>query len=144
LQSKVTDLSERKTKKDIPSDELVNKFDNITEMETSSNNVRAIIEQLLFKRGALVCNRRFAGHHKTVFNLYVVDGYGHNKIAEMLNISTGTSNLIFDGKKKSTGSSLSESFSNQQEKNTKARLFHTFFTQNYMIKNLKKDSVIMK
>lgn len=30
-------------------------------------------------------------HHKTVFNLYVIDGYTHNEIGEMLKISGGTS-----------------------------------------------------
>ncbi|MFY9310623.1 MAG: sigma-70 family RNA polymerase sigma factor [Bacteroidia bacterium] len=30
-------------------------------------------------------------HHKVVFNLYVIDGYTHNEIGEMLNISGGTS-----------------------------------------------------
>jgi RNA polymerase sigma factor (sigma-70 family) len=30
-------------------------------------------------------------HHKTVFNLYVIDGYTHNEIGELLKISGGTS-----------------------------------------------------
>ena len=30
-------------------------------------------------------------HHKTVFNLYVIDDFSHAKIGEMLNISVGTS-----------------------------------------------------
>lgn len=30
-------------------------------------------------------------HHKTVFNMYVIDGYTHNEIGEMLKISGGTS-----------------------------------------------------
>lgn len=29
--------------------------------------------------------------YRTVFNLYVLEGYNHNEIAEMLNISVGTS-----------------------------------------------------
>lgn len=30
-------------------------------------------------------------HHKVVFNLYVIDGYTHNEIGELLHISGGTS-----------------------------------------------------
>ncbi len=30
-------------------------------------------------------------HHKSVFNMYVLDGYKHHEIAELLNISIGTS-----------------------------------------------------
>jgi RNA polymerase sigma-70 factor (ECF subfamily) len=29
--------------------------------------------------------------YRTVFNLYVVEGYSHKEVAEMLNISEGTS-----------------------------------------------------
>lgn len=29
--------------------------------------------------------------YRTIFNLYVVEGYQHNEIGEMLNISEGTS-----------------------------------------------------
>jgi RNA polymerase sigma-70 factor (ECF subfamily) len=38
---------------------------------------------------------------KTVFNLFAVDGYQHNEIAEMLKISVGTSKAhLFNARKK--------------------------------------------
>ncbi len=39
----------------------------------------------------LKCVQNLSPAYKQVFNLYVVDGYQHNEIAEMLNISVGTS-----------------------------------------------------
>lgn len=35
--------------------------------------------------------RKLSPAYRVVFNLYVIDGYTHNEIAQMLNISTGTS-----------------------------------------------------
>lgn len=39
----------------------------------------------------LKCVQNLSPAYKQVFNLYVVDGYQHQEIAEMLNISVGTS-----------------------------------------------------
>jgi RNA polymerase sigma factor (sigma-70 family) len=130
-----------KQKRDIPSDELVNKFDNITEMETSSNNVRAIIEQASFSKEELLSViDDLPEHHKTVFNLYVVDGYGHNKIAEMLNISTGTSKShLSRARKKAQEALYLKASGNQQEKKYKSKtIFILLFTPNYIDKIFKK------
>ena len=35
--------------------------------------------------------RKLPGQYQLVFNLYVLDGYSHKEIAELLNISIGTS-----------------------------------------------------
>jgi RNA polymerase sigma-70 factor (ECF subfamily) len=35
--------------------------------------------------------QRVSPGYRTVFNLYVIEGYSHEEIANLLNISTGTS-----------------------------------------------------
>jgi RNA polymerase sigma factor (sigma-70 family) len=49
-----------------------------------------IIEQLT-KEQMLQAMSQLSPGYRTVFNLFVVDGYSHEEIAEMLNISVGTS-----------------------------------------------------
>ncbi|HKM92097.1 MAG TPA: RNA polymerase sigma factor [Prolixibacteraceae bacterium] len=65
---------------------------NETVMEQSRNKIRAAIEQASFSAGELLSVIDYLPmHHKTVFNLYVMEGYSHQQIAEMLSISLGTS-----------------------------------------------------
>ncbi|WP_298222556.1 RNA polymerase sigma factor [Flavobacterium sp.] len=53
---------------------------------------RNLIYNVDFTREELLhCIDALPEHHKTVFNLYVIDGFSHIKIGEMLNISIGTS-----------------------------------------------------
>jgi RNA polymerase sigma factor (sigma-70 family) len=47
-------------------------------------------------------------HHKMVFNLYVLDGYKHQEIAEMLNITIGTSKSHLSRARKKAQSLLIE------------------------------------
>lgn len=58
--------------------------------------------------------------YRTVFNLYVVDGFSHKEIAEMLNISIGTSKSnLHKARQKLQGMILRESrIANEKEKNT--------------------------
>ena len=56
------------------------------------NKVRRTIESACFSAGELLqILDQLPVHHKTVFNLYVLDGYKHQQIAQILNISTNTS-----------------------------------------------------
>lgn len=124
-----------KQKRAIPSDELVNKFDNITEMETSSSSVRAIIEQASFSKEELLSViDDLPEHHKTVFNLYVIDGYSHARIAEMLNITTGTSKShLSRARKKAQETLYLKASGNQQEQKYKHKtLLFLFLTPNYI------------
>ncbi|MBP7507085.1 MAG: sigma-70 family RNA polymerase sigma factor [Prolixibacteraceae bacterium] len=133
-------LRERQ-KSDIPSDDLVNKSDNNTEMEQSTNSVRAIIEQASFSKEELLSViDELPEHHKTVFNLYVIDGYSHNKIAEMLNISTGTSKShLSRARKKAQESLYLKASGYQQEKKQKNKTFFILFlTPNYIDKIFRK------
>ncbi len=131
-----------KQKREIPSDDLVNKFDNNTEMEQSSSGVRAIIEQASFSKEELLSViDDLPEHHKTVFNLYVVDGYSHNKIAEMLNISTGTSKShLSRARKKAQESLYLKASDNKQEKKYKNKsIFILLFTPNYIDRIFRKE-----
>lgn len=66
--------------------------DDQHELAYSPNKFRRAIEQASFSVDELLLVLDdLPVHHKTVFNLYVLDGYKHHQIAEMLNISTGTS-----------------------------------------------------
>jgi len=76
----------------LPLDEVVQQPVNETVMEQSSNRIRAAIEQASFTANELLTIiDHLPLHHRTVFNLYVMEGYSHQQIAQMLSISTGTS-----------------------------------------------------
>lgn len=73
-------------------DEVVYQPVNETVMEQSRNRIRAAIEQASFTASELLSViDHLPLHHRTVFNLYVMEGYSHQQIAQMLSISTGTS-----------------------------------------------------
>ena len=52
---------------------------------------------------------------KQVFNLYVVDGYSHKEIGEMLGISDGTSKWHLNNARQK----LQEKLNNQSQKNNR-------------------------
>ena len=47
-------------------------------------------QQLLYKE-LIVMVKELPPHYRVVFNLYVIEGYQHDEIAEMLGIQAGTS-----------------------------------------------------
>lgn len=48
-------------------------------------------EQQIRYKDLMVMIKSLSPQYRSVFNLYVIDGYSHNEIAEMLNMSVGTS-----------------------------------------------------
>lgn len=76
----------------LPVDVLANQVEQETEMENTKNTIRFAIEKASFNSDELLsvidC---LPVNHKVVFNLYVLDGYSHNQIAEMMSISPNTS-----------------------------------------------------
>lgn len=48
-------------------------------------------EQHMRYKELILLIKRLAPQYRSVFNLYVIDGYNHNEIAGMLSISAGTS-----------------------------------------------------
>ncbi|MGB3946735.1 MAG: sigma-70 family RNA polymerase sigma factor [Bacteroidia bacterium] len=65
----------------------------ISDSETESEQTqKKIIEEAGFSQQELLeIVDKLPLHHKTVFNLYVIDGYTHNEIGDLLKISGGTS-----------------------------------------------------
>lgn len=48
-------------------------------------------EQLILYKELVILIKELAPQYRAVFNLYVIDGYNHLEIADMLNIPVGTS-----------------------------------------------------
>lgn len=63
--------------------------DDISEYEDLGNGA-VIYDQLAYK-DLLMLVQSLSPAYRTVFNLYAVDGYSHEEIAELLKISIGTS-----------------------------------------------------
>jgi RNA polymerase sigma factor (sigma-70 family) len=100
----------------LPLDEAVYQAVNETVMDQSRNKIRAAIEQASFSAGELLTViDHLPLHHRTVFNLYVMEGYSHNQIAQMLSISPGTSKSHLSRARKKTQDLL---FAKAQEQQT--------------------------
>jgi RNA polymerase sigma factor (sigma-70 family) len=70
----------------------IENYQEVVNVEEAEETQRSIIEKANFNQEELLeVVDQLPGHHKVVFNLYVIDGYTHNDIGEMLNISSGTS-----------------------------------------------------
>ncbi|MEM8525146.1 MAG: RNA polymerase sigma factor [Bacteroidota bacterium] len=60
--------------------------------EQHAEDQKSTIQQANFQaKDLLAAIDQIPSHHRTVFNLYVFEGYKHREIARLLNISTGTS-----------------------------------------------------
>ncbi len=60
--------------------------------------------------------RKLSPAYRTVFNLYVIEGYKHEEIAEMLNISTGTSKSNLSKAKQQLRKVLKDYFEEEYER----------------------------
>ncbi|MBN1925774.1 MAG: sigma-70 family RNA polymerase sigma factor [Prolixibacteraceae bacterium] len=77
---------------EVLSEKIVSNVQNETGMETPVHHVRYVIEKASFTTGELLAViDALPTHHKTVFNLHLIDGYKHKQISQMLGISPGTS-----------------------------------------------------
>lgn len=73
--------------------DVFNKSDDINQVDAKSNNLveqSKAIGQLGLKELTTLIQKLPKGY-RTVFNLYVIDGYSHQEIANILNISISTS-----------------------------------------------------
>jgi RNA polymerase sigma factor (sigma-70 family) len=68
------------------------KFSDHDDVDTYENigNAAVIYDQLAYK-DLLTLVQNLSPAYRTVFNLYAIDGYSHDEIAELLKISVGTS-----------------------------------------------------
>jgi RNA polymerase sigma factor (sigma-70 family) len=48
-------------------------------------------DNALLHKDLIILIKQLPANYRTIFNLYVIDGYSHSEIAEMLNIPEGTS-----------------------------------------------------
>jgi RNA polymerase sigma-70 factor (ECF subfamily) len=65
-------------------------YDNEAKMESVQVKYEHVIEELS-KKDLLKMIQSLTPQYRTVFNLYAIEGYTHQEIAERLNISEGTS-----------------------------------------------------
>lgn len=79
-------------------------------------------------------------HHKIVFNLYVVDGYKHKEIGEMLNISPGTSKSHLARARKKLQQILFEKAKNKDQQKKRGFFWLFFFPKRNYIDKLYADS----
>ncbi|MES2592680.1 MAG: RNA polymerase sigma factor [Bacteroidota bacterium] len=119
-------------------------IENYSEMAQEDKDVtetqRHVIEEANFSRDELLeVVDLLPEHHKMVFNLYVVDGYKHKEIGEMLNISAGTSKSHLARARKKIQQLL---FEKAKKKNEKKRgiFFLLFFSRENYIDKLYKDA----
>jgi len=76
----------------VPLDAVQQPIMQETEMELPTENRRFAIERASFTTDELLMVvDALPVHHKAVFNLYVLDGFSHQQIGKMMNISAGTS-----------------------------------------------------
>jgi RNA polymerase sigma factor (sigma-70 family) len=61
--------------------------DDVWDIPDNSENA----EQLILYKELIVLIKELAPQYRSVFNLYVIDGYNHMEIADLLNIPVGTS-----------------------------------------------------
>jgi len=121
-------------------DILPEKGDFFDSTEISPKTERMVIELADFKNNELLdIIDQLPEHHKLVFNLYVIDGYLHKEIGEMLNISEGTSKSHLARARKKLKQLL---FEKANEKNKKKRFLFCipFFSKANYVDNIYKDA----
>jgi len=103
----------RKTKKQIP-------IDDITTMEVSSTQLNAS-EDIISKISHDEIIKMIQGLspvYRTVFNLYVIDGFTHEEIAKKLNISIGASKSNLSRARENLRKMLQNAFNREYAKYT--------------------------
>jgi RNA polymerase sigma factor (sigma-70 family) len=134
----------RKNKNGIISEKELNEnySETIQEEESSSESKRNTIEEAnLSKEELLEVVDQLPEHHKMVFNLYVIDGYKHTQIGQMLNISSGTSKSHLARARKKIQQLLFEKAKNKKDnENKKSFLFFLFAPKQNYIDKLYKDA----
>ena len=69
----------------------------------------SVIDQLSYEE-LLSCITKLTPQYRMVFNLYVIDGYKHAEIADLLNISEGTSKSNLSKAKRALQNILKEKY----------------------------------
>lgn len=111
-------------------------FENLlAEPEMNNDDHLDLIAQANFSQDELLqAINKLPEHHRLVFNMYVIDGFSHAQIAEMLNISEGTSKSNLSRARKQLQEILTEEARKKERR--RAALLLLFFPQrkNYIDK----------
>lgn len=87
INTAIDNYRRKKTKPVVVDSELTDRLGDVTEYEEDDES---IYSQIPIKM-VLDAVQQLSPAYQTVFNLYVLEGYSHNEISEMLEISVGTS-----------------------------------------------------
>jgi predicted DNA-binding protein YlxM (UPF0122 family) len=113
--------------------------DNSTLMNTIElDNKSALLASDIDRNDILEAIDRLPEHHKSVFNMYVMDNFSHNEIAQALAISVGTSKSNLSRARKAIQNYLFEKLNDKKVDKRKNRLvaFLLFFgLENRMFAN---------
>lgn len=117
--------------------------DNSTLMNTLElDNKSALLASDIDRKDILEAIDRLPEHHKSVFNMYVMDNFSHNEIAKTLAISVGTSKSNLSRARKAIQNYLFEKLNDKTVNKRKKRLvaFLLFFgLENRMFANFYKS-----
>lgn len=80
-------------------------------------------------------------HHKTVFNLYVFDGYKHHEIADALQISTGTSKSHLARARKKLQDILVSKYKEMKKRKSRVAWIPLFTNENHPIDKIFRDGL---
>jgi RNA polymerase sigma factor (sigma-70 family) len=97
--------------------------DETTEMNTITLNHKSAILTSDFSHDDLLeAIDSLSENHKSVFNLYIIDGFSHFEISKLLNISVGTSKSSLSRARKNIQEFLFEKLSLQPKEKKKKRI----------------------
>ncbi len=114
------------------SDENIDIIDNLTdEMSNLNTNIKTEILSADFTQPELLeAIDSIPNHHKSVFNMYVIDKFSHIEIAKTLDITVGTSKSHLSRARKKIQDFLHEKAKNTEEKKRKRGVLFIFFALN--------------
>ena len=72
-------------------DDMLTEIGGISEAVWEIKDSSQSADQLLLYKDLIVLIKNLPTHYRIVFNLYVIDGYTHSEIADILNTTVGTS-----------------------------------------------------
>lgn len=90
---------------------ILTAFENVRELMSNLQVKESVIDQLNLQDLTKVISHLPAGY-RTVFNMYVIDGYSHKEIAEQLGISVSTSKTQLHKAKKTLQGMIDHSLNN--------------------------------
>jgi RNA polymerase sigma factor (sigma-70 family) len=97
--------------------------DETTEMNTITLNHKSAILTSDFSHDDLLeAIDSLSENHKSVFNLYIIDGFSHFEISKLLNVSVGTSKSCLSRARKNIQEFLFEKLSLQPKEKKKKRI----------------------